>query len=83
MLIHLGLRLLPVNVFSHEKEMDKMGNRLAKQSEIRDLCLQGPVPTTTSQIKLSHSTGEPYVSGQSAALQSDECRWTNSDVCQS
>ena len=25
MLIHLGLRLLPVNVFSHEKEMDKMG----------------------------------------------------------
>ena len=83
MLIHLGLRLLPVNVFSHEKEMDKMGNRLAKQSEIRDLCLQGPVPTTTSQIKLSHSTGGPYVSGQSAALQSDECRWTNSDVCQS
>lgn len=83
MLIQLGLRLLPANVFLHEREMDKMGNRLAKQSEIRDLCLQGPVPTATSQIKLLHSTGGLYVSQQSAGLQLDECRWTNSDVCQS
>lgn len=33
MLIQLGLRLLPANVFLHEREMDKMGNSLAKQSE--------------------------------------------------
>lgn len=35
MLIQCGLRPLLVNVWSKEKEMDKMGLRLAKQLEIR------------------------------------------------
>lgn len=73
MLIHLGLRLLQATVQSQEKEMEEIGLRLAKPHETGDCCVQRLVSTTTSWIKLLHSTDEPTVRRTTAGRGEVDC----------
>ena len=57
MLIQLGLRLLLADVSNWKRKMDKNGTQTMWNQSL--LCPRGPVSTTTSQIKLLHSTGGP------------------------